>query len=81
MTILLFFSNLLDIDGDPLDGGWSEWGPWSCSASCNGGMGLRKRTCDNPEPNIKGQPCLGPSTSSGHCNMNKCGDVTDGSIA
>ncbi|EZA48990.1 Hepatocyte growth factor-like protein, partial [Ooceraea biroi] len=33
-----------DIDGPPLDGGWSEWGPWACSASCNGGIGTRKHT-------------------------------------
>ncbi|EGI64248.1 Plasminogen [Acromyrmex echinatior] len=30
-----------DIDGPPLDGGWSEWGPWTCSVSCNGGIGTR----------------------------------------
>ncbi|XP_018051270.1 PREDICTED: uncharacterized protein LOC108689142 [Atta colombica] len=30
-----------DIDGPPLDGGWSEWGPWVCSVSCNGGVGIR----------------------------------------
>lgn len=21
----------IDIDGPPIDGGWSEWGPWACS--------------------------------------------------
>ncbi|XP_046737938.1 uncharacterized protein LOC124406546 [Diprion similis] len=74
---LILISAISDIDGSPVDGGWSEWGPWRCSVTCNGGIGVRKRICNDPEPNIRGQPCLGPSTSSGRCNMNKCDDVTD----
>ncbi|XP_046608872.1 uncharacterized protein LOC124299649 [Neodiprion virginianus] len=74
---VILISTISDIDGSPVDGGWSEWGPWRCSATCNGGIGVRKRVCNNPEPNIRGQPCLGPSTSSGRCNMNKCDDVTE----
>ncbi|XP_068990496.1 uncharacterized protein [Neodiprion pinetum] len=80
LPLLFYFFSLAvdkDIDGSPVDGGWSEWGPWRCSATCNGGIGVRKRVCNNPEPNIRGQPCLGPSTSSGRCNMNKCDDVTE----
>ncbi|XP_076293122.1 uncharacterized protein LOC143215152 [Lasioglossum baleicum] len=45
----------MDIDGPPIDGGWSEWGPWACSASCNGGTGTRKRLCNSPAPNVKGR--------------------------
>ncbi|XP_015601165.1 uncharacterized protein LOC107270578 isoform X2 [Cephus cinctus] len=70
-----------DIDGDAEDGGWSEWGPWACSASCNGGMGTRKRLCNSPEPNVRGEPCLGPSIMTGRCNMNICGDITDDTLA
>ncbi|XP_025262426.1 uncharacterized protein LOC112637275 [Camponotus floridanus] len=66
-----------DIDGPPLDGGWSEWGPWVCSASCNGGIGTRKRYCNSPEPNVRGEPCIGPNSMTGRCNMISCGDVTD----
>nr|XP_012137590.1 PREDICTED: uncharacterized protein LOC100884062 [Megachile rotundata] len=66
-----------DIDGPPLDGGWSEWGPWACSVSCNGGTGTRKRRCDSPKPNVRGEPCVGPSTMSGRCNEILCGDITE----
>ncbi|XP_012217839.1 uncharacterized protein [Linepithema humile] len=66
-----------DIDGPPLDGGWSEWGPWACSASCNGGVGTRKRYCNSPEPNVRGEPCIGPSSIMGRCNTIRCGDITD----
>ncbi|CAG5083327.1 Similar to Sspo: SCO-spondin (Mus musculus), partial [Cotesia congregata] len=69
-----------DINEVPRDGGWSEWGPWICSASCNGGVGKRKRVCNNPEPNIKGEPCMGPSEMTGTCNTNLCGDITRDTI-
>lgn len=72
--------NAKDIDGPPQDGGWSDWGSWSCSASCNGGVGIRKRLCNNPEPNIKGEPCLGPSSMTGRCNTIVCGDITEDTI-
>ncbi|XP_076657285.1 uncharacterized protein LOC143361615 [Halictus rubicundus] len=70
----------MDIDGPPIDGGWSEWGPWSCSASCNGGTGTRKRLCNSPAPNVKGEPCVGPHTMVGRCNEILCGDVTQDTI-
>ncbi|XP_063983190.1 uncharacterized protein LOC135165643 [Diachasmimorpha longicaudata] len=69
-----------DIDGDPIDGGWSEWSPWACSASCNGGIGTRKRSCNNPEPNVKGEPCMGPSVMTGKCNTILCGDITEDTV-
>ncbi|XP_043277721.1 uncharacterized protein [Venturia canescens] len=69
-----------DIDGDPVDGGWSEWGPWACSASCDGGVGIRKRVCNNPVPNVKGEPCLGPDAMSGRCNTILCGDITEDTV-
>ncbi|XP_043491579.1 uncharacterized protein LOC122517208 [Polistes fuscatus] len=69
-----------DIDGSAIDGSWSEWGPWSCSASCDGGVGTRTRLCNSPEPNIRGEPCIGPSSMTGRCNLIKCGDLTEDSI-
>ncbi|XP_017888918.1 uncharacterized protein LOC108630250 [Ceratina calcarata] len=73
-------ANCMPTDGPPLDGGWSEWGPWACSASCNGGTGIRKRRCDSPKPNVKGEPCVGPSTMTGRCNEILCGDITEDTI-
>ncbi|XP_032670210.1 uncharacterized protein LOC116843687 [Odontomachus brunneus] len=64
----------------PSDGGWSEWEPWACSVSCNGGIGTRKRYCNSPEPNVKGEPCIGPSSMTGRCNMILCGDITDDTV-
>lgn len=69
-----------DIDGPPLDGGWSEWGPWMCSASCNGGIGTRRRYCNSPEPNVRGEPCIGLNSMTGRCNTILCGDITDGML-
>nr|XP_050849219.1 uncharacterized protein LOC127063448 isoform X3 [Vespula vulgaris] len=69
-----------DIDGPAIDGGWSEWGPWACSASCNGGVGTRTRLCNSPEPNVRGEPCIGPNSMTGRCNLIKCGDLTEDTI-
>lgn len=71
---------MTDIEGPPVDGGWSEWGPWACSVSCNGGTGIRKRRCDSPTPNIRGEPCVGPSIMTGRCNEILCGDITEGNF-
>ncbi|XP_053989408.1 uncharacterized protein LOC128881959 [Hylaeus volcanicus] len=70
----------IDIDGPPIDGGWSEWGPWACSASCNGGTGIRRRRCNSPKPNIKGEPCIGTNTMTGRCNEIVCGDITEDTV-
>lgn len=63
------------IDGPPVDGGWSSWGPWECSVTCGGGHGKRTRVCDRPKPNLMGEPCNGSDTMDGKCNDFKCGDV------
>nr|XP_050849223.1 uncharacterized protein LOC127063448 isoform X7 [Vespula vulgaris] len=79
--ILLYYqSESQDIDGPAIDGGWSEWGPWACSASCNGGVGTRTRLCNSPEPNVRGEPCIGPNSMTGRCNLIKCGDLTEDTI-
>lgn len=66
----------LDIDGPPVDGGWSKWSSWVCTVSCGGGTGYRTRTCSNPSPNIFGRLCEGSPTSTGVCNEFVCGDVS-----
>ena len=33
----------------PIDGGWSEFGPYTtCSRTCGGGLRFRERQCNNP---------------------------------
>lgn len=63
-----------------MDGGWSEWGPWACSASCNGGVGTSTRICNNPIPNVKGEPCSGSNILIGRCNTILCGDITENTV-
>ncbi|XP_078374332.1 semaphorin-5B-like [Oculina patagonica] len=59
-----------------IDGGYSKWSSWSeCSASCDGGVRWRNRTCTKPEPRHRGRDCthLGPSEESEACNTIECG--------
>ncbi|KAK9506421.1 hypothetical protein O3M35_008367 [Rhynocoris fuscipes] len=64
------------LEGKPTNGGWSSWSPWECSVTCGGGQGVRRRTCDHPEPTLLGKVCVGESVEKGGCNENSCGDVT-----
>lgn len=70
----------LNIDGPPVDGGWSKWSPWVCSVPCGGGQGYRTRNCSNPRPNIYGHLCVGSPTSTGTCNDFTCGDISPDTI-
>ncbi|PIK39695.1 hypothetical protein BSL78_23469 [Apostichopus japonicus] len=37
----------------PIDGAWSDYGDWSdCSQTCDTGVQIRERRCDNPPPNM-----------------------------
>lgn len=76
----------------PIDGGWTDWGPWSnCSASCGGGVQTATRTCSNPVSRNGGADCQGPDTITAPCNTQACSgtsrfvgspsDDNDGSVA
>lgn len=58
------------------DGGWSDWGAWGeCSAPCGGGYRMRRRRCDDPEPQQGGMECVGCHMDYEECNQQACGDV------
>lgn len=58
-------------DPCPVDGVWSDWGPWAaCSADCGGGLQLRTRTCTPPQNG--GQYCQGSDTDVQSCNNDPC---------
>ncbi|XP_035668229.1 coadhesin-like isoform X2 [Branchiostoma floridae] len=53
----------------PVDGGWSDWGPWStCSVTCGVGEQTRDRTCTNPAPANGGADCDGLTQETQACN-------------
>ncbi|KAJ7996190.1 hypothetical protein DPEC_G00234480, partial [Dallia pectoralis] len=60
---------------EPVDGGWSVWGPWgTCSRSCGGGVEFSQRECTDPEPLNGGSYCLGQRIKYQSCNTGKCQD-------
>lgn len=49
----------------PVDGGWSEFGPWS---DCVGGYQKHDRTCTNPAPANGGKGCVGAAEEIQACD-------------
>ncbi|XP_028018829.2 complement component C8 beta chain [Balaenoptera acutorostrata] len=48
----------------PIDGKWNCWSNWS---PCSGGHKTRQRQCNNPPPQNRGSPCLGPASETLNC--------------
>jgi len=58
-----------------VDGEWSTWSSWSsCEVACGGGIIIRTRTCDDPEPSSGGADCVGSAIEVDECNMEACAD-------
>lgn len=65
------------VDINIVDGGWSEWGPYSqCTRECDGGIQYRERQCNNPKPN-HGRDCHGESREHRICNPQECPSGAD----
>ncbi|XP_075117575.1 SCO-spondin-like [Leptodactylus fuscus] len=63
----------------PVDGGFTQWTPWSpCSVTC-GGLGnmTRSRDCTNPAPANGGRECEGPEVDIKYCQTAECGDTIE----
>ncbi|ELU05195.1 hypothetical protein CAPTEDRAFT_180911 [Capitella teleta] len=57
----------------PIDGGLSQWSPWSqCTSTCGGGLQSRTRACDNPAPQYNGADCDGALDEQAECNEQEC---------
>ncbi|XP_013383070.1 A disintegrin and metalloproteinase with thrombospondin motifs 3 isoform X2 [Lingula anatina] len=68
-------SRIEDVD---IHGAWTTWSEWSyCTQTCGGGIRLRSRSCDNPEPDRKSKECEGFDTEHEICNQNECEKLVD----
>ncbi|XP_036128071.1 hemicentin-1 [Molossus molossus] len=57
----------------PVDGSWSDWGPWEeCTRSCGRGNRTRTRTCNSPPARHGGRPCAGAAVEVIMCNVRPC---------
>lgn len=59
--------------GCPIDGGWSDWQPWSnCTTPCGIGDRFRIRGCHDPPPSNGGKPCVGDPFEREDCLGTNC---------
>ncbi|XP_061184990.1 SCO-spondin-like [Saccostrea echinata] len=70
----------LDLDGRycntqkcAVDGGWTDWTPYSgCSVTCGFGKMTKRRSCTNPAPAHGGKDCVGSSGYTITCKNINC---------
>lgn len=56
-----------------VNGKWGTWGDWSsCTTTCDGGLIIRYRPCDNPPPENAGLYCLGRGYEKESCSTLAC---------
>ena len=56
-----------------VNGQWGAWEEWSsCTESCNGGVQMRIRKCNNPSPANGGRDCRGLKEQTQRCNIQAC---------
>uniref|UniRef100_A0A674PB59 Thrombospondin 1 n=1 Tax=Takifugu rubripes TaxID=31033 RepID=A0A674PB59_TAKRU len=57
----------------PINGNWGPWSPWdTCTLTCGGGVQIRKRLCNDPEPKHGGKECVGDAKDIQACNNKSC---------
>ncbi|XP_063673990.1 coadhesin-like [Bolinopsis microptera] len=62
-----------NIQGCPVDGGWTDFGSWThCTVECGGGTMTKYRTCENPAPENGGAECQGEESKSIGCHEYAC---------
>lgn len=56
-----------------VDGGWSDWSPWTmCSKTCGKGQKYRRRECNSPKPINGGAVCEGSNFEMKNCKIHNC---------
>lgn len=56
-----------------VNGNWGPWSPWdTCTLTCGGGVQIRKRLCNDPEPKHGGKECVGDAKDIQTCNNKSC---------
>ncbi|KAH9496722.1 hypothetical protein Btru_009793 [Bulinus truncatus] len=66
-----------------VNGGWSDWADWMCTANCPSNVMVRKRLCNRPTPANGGKDCTGRNDESkkGDCYKNKiCPEGKEGRL-
>ncbi|XP_076817949.1 mucin-like protein [Clavelina lepadiformis] len=64
-----FYGSLCEI----ANGNWGAWMEWSnCTSTCNAGIRIKRRECNNPAPTSKGQMCIGPAMQTTPCHPRDC---------
>jgi len=59
----------------PIDGGYTDWTPYSkCTKTCGGGLQYKSRCCVNPAPAFGGKPCIltGEPVDIKSCGTDAC---------
>ncbi|MCJ8277023.1 MAG: thrombospondin type-1 domain-containing protein, partial [Bdellovibrionales bacterium] len=63
----------IDYFNERIDGGWTNFSPWSsCSRLCGGGERIRMRACSSPYPQNGGLSCSGDAIDVESCNTHVC---------
>ncbi|XP_057291426.1 hemicentin-1-like isoform X2 [Hydractinia symbiolongicarpus] len=61
----------------PVDGGFGDWSNYSlCSKTCDGGVQMRTRECNNPTPLAGGKDCVGLRVENRTCTNDFCSGAT-----